>query len=114
MRYEYIIKSDSGTDYVLYADGGVVKSSNINASSGQIIPNTYVGTLKIQIKEQGREEEVGNFEIEVRSSRKAEYRTEYRFMLEEITEDRKSTRLNSSHVANSYAVFCLKIKRTVV
>src|SRR5690625_4577395 len=25
-------------------------------------------------------------------------------------EDRKSTRLNSSHVASSYAVFCLKIK----
>src|SRR5437660_4943644 len=25
--------------------------------------------------------------------------------------DRKSTRLNSSHVANSYAVFCLKKKR---
>src|SRR5690625_4083407 len=27
---------------------------------------------------------------------------------ERVTEDRKSTRLNSSHVANSYAVFCLK------
>src|SRR5690625_6877869 len=27
-------------------------------------------------------------------------------------EDRKSTRLNSSHVANSYAVCCLKKKRT--
>src|SRR5690625_1290381 len=27
------------------------------------------------------------------------------------TADRKSTRLNSSHVANSYAVFCLKKKR---
>src|SRR5690606_41436380 len=26
--------------------------------------------------------------------------------------DRKSTRLNSSHVKNSYAVFCLKKKRT--
>src|SRR5439155_25149012 len=26
--------------------------------------------------------------------------------------DRKSTRLNSSHVANSYAVFCLKKKTT--
>src|SRR5437868_8958461 len=25
--------------------------------------------------------------------------------------DRKSTRLNSSHVSNSYAVFCLKKKR---
>src|SRR5690625_5955817 len=28
----------------------------------------------------------------------------------EITSDRKSTRLNSSHVAISYAVFCLKKK----
>src|SRR5690625_5391401 len=28
-----------------------------------------------------------------------------------LEEDRKSTRLNSSHVANSYAVFCLKKKR---
>src|SRR5439155_24985984 len=27
------------------------------------------------------------------------------------TKDRKSTRLNSSHVANSYAVFCLKKKK---
>src|SRR5690349_22374751 len=29
-------------------------------------------------------------------------------------EDRKSTRLNSSHVEISYAVFCLKKKRTAV
>src|SRR5690625_6768326 len=29
-------------------------------------------------------------------------------------EDRKSTRLNSSHVAISYAVFCLKKKNNVV
>src|SRR5690606_41920852 len=28
-------------------------------------------------------------------------------------EDRKSTRLNSSHVKNSYAVFCLKKKMTM-
>src|SRR5207253_7491989 len=27
--------------------------------------------------------------------------------------DRKSTRLNSSHVATSYAVFCLKKKKTL-
>src|SRR5699024_12112687 len=27
-------------------------------------------------------------------------------------QDRKSTRLNSSHVSISYAVFCLKIKKT--
>src|SRR5690625_6752933 len=28
--------------------------------------------------------------------------------IENTVEDRKSTRLNSSHVASSYAVFCLK------
>src|SRR5690625_7065445 len=31
--------------------------------------------------------------------------------LDEFWEDRKSTRLNSSHVAISYAVFCLKKKK---
>src|SRR5690242_21490933 len=30
--------------------------------------------------------------------------------LEEFTQDRKSTRLNSSHMSISYAVFCLKKK----
>src|SRR2546426_5907323 len=29
-----------------------------------------------------------------------------------ITQDRKSTRLNSSHLVISYAVFCLKKKKT--
>src|SRR5690625_5886606 len=31
-------------------------------------------------------------------------------LLENLSKDRKSTRLNSSHVAISYAVFCLKKK----
>src|SRR5258705_10215103 len=31
--------------------------------------------------------------------------------LEEVLEDRKSTRLNSSHLGISYAVFCLKKKK---
>src|SRR6266480_3059814 len=31
-------------------------------------------------------------------------------MLSPVTADRKSTRLNSSHMSNSYAVFCLKKK----
>src|SRR5690349_22097651 len=30
-----------------------------------------------------------------------------------LTRDRKSTRLNSSHVEISYAVFCLKKKKTI-
>src|SRR5690625_7314926 len=33
--------------------------------------------------------------------------------IEQPEQDRKSTRLNSSHVAISYAVFCLKKKRTL-
>ena len=33
------------------------------------------------------------------------------FLPKKIREDRKSTRLNSSHVVNSYAVFCLKKKK---
>src|SRR5699024_11678080 len=32
-------------------------------------------------------------------------------MIKQYTEDRKSTRLNSSHVSISYAVFCLKKKK---
>src|SRR5205807_8573277 len=32
-------------------------------------------------------------------------------MLSRLTEDRKSTRLNSSHLVISYAVFCLKKKK---
>src|SRR5690625_6703751 len=35
-----------------------------------------------------------------------------RSLLPLVRGDRKSTRLNSSHVAISYAVFCLKKKRT--
>src|SRR5690625_6076321 len=34
------------------------------------------------------------------------------YALEDTIRDRKSTRLNSSHVAISYAVFCLKKKKT--
>src|SRR2546426_4171448 len=30
-----------------------------------------------------------------------------------LLEDRKSTRLNSSHLVNSYAVFCLKKKKNI-
>src|SRR5690625_5564122 len=39
-----------------------------------------------------------------------QHRPDDGFLSEEAVEDRKSTRLNSSHVAISYAVFCLKKK----
>src|SRR5438876_4508524 len=34
-------------------------------------------------------------------------------MYHPLTQDRKSTRLNSSHPSISYAVFCLKKKKTI-
>src|SRR5690606_41156828 len=37
-----------------------------------------------------------------------------RDLLADGVEDRKSTRLNSSHVKNSYAVFCLKKKKKII
>src|SRR5688500_19161939 len=40
-----------------------------------------------------------------------DFRTPTEFTPAEIT-DRKSTRLNSSHLVTSYAVFCLKKKKT--
>src|SRR5690349_21897161 len=38
---------------------------------------------------------------------------ERRILFERGAEDRKSTRLNSSHVEISYAVFCLKKKKKI-
>src|SRR5438874_7816907 len=39
--------------------------------------------------------------------------TTFRLLKEQTKRDRKSTRLNSSHVEISYAVFCLKKKKIV-
>src|SRR5205814_8200957 len=41
----------------------------------------------------------------------AEQREEHMESHERVQEDRKSTRLNSSHLGISYAVFCLKKKK---
>src|SRR5437667_8636866 len=37
---------------------------------------------------------------------------EYEQEQDQVSRDRKSTRLNSSHITISYAVFCLKKKKT--
>src|SRR5690625_5885747 len=51
--------------------------------------------------------------IEVLSAREEETRRELVLRRQEEESDRKSTRLNSSHVAISYAVFCLKKKNNI-
>jgi len=52
---------------------------------GRISPNIFVGTLPIDIVSNDSKEIVGEIQLEVRST-KTDYRSDYRFMLEEITE----------------------------
>src|SRR5690625_6337346 len=51
---------------------------------------------------------LGVYALDTGTNETVTYRSEERFA---YASDRKSTRLNSSHVAISYAVFCLKKKR---
>src|SRR5207253_9518003 len=56
-------------------------------------------------------EEVGiAAKVEIADEHAAEMTKVADFVVTEAERDRKSTRLNSSHVAISYAVFCLKKK----
>src|SRR5690625_6890519 len=54
-----------------------------------------------------KQEDVGDGKPRSRSTRQARIR----LVVATVAADRKSTRLNSSHVAISYAVFCLKKKK---
>src|SRR5438874_8388285 len=70
--------------------------------------------LEIEIEEAQRGRQLHQHPAEPRSQADAEaLRREAPVRRrQEPREDRKSTRLNSSHVEISYAVFCLKKKRT--
>src|SRR5690625_1850108 len=46
--------------------------------------------------------------------KKSEIRNGFDILTHHVARDRKSTRLNSSHVAISYAVFCLKKKKLLL
>lgn len=78
--YEYILTKG----YVI-KNSECTKCSNVNNSSGRILPGIYVGTLSIDIFKEGEAEKCGVLQLEVQSI-KATYREDYRVMLEEITE----------------------------
>src|SRR5436309_12718395 len=74
-----------------------------------------IGVLKsaVQQAKLGRDEELGALKRLDDQSRALERFADGPSVQEVIAqEDRKSTRLNSSHVKISYAVFCLKKKKT--
>src|SRR5688500_19968321 len=56
----------------------------------------------------------GTTEIEREIRRRLESEQEFAVCYADLDQDRKSTRLNSSHLVISYAVFCLKKKTEVL
>lgn len=80
--YEYKVTGDY---YLGCIYGGVVHRSSLTVSAGRITPNTYVGTLTIDILKLEGNKKCGEFQLEVRSV-KATYREDYKQMLEEIAE----------------------------
>src|SRR5690554_995074 len=79
----------------------------------ELCPNKTIRPATLKQIEKGVTSFINeNFEVESGSSKKFTYRFK-KSEQEEcnlVIEDRKSTRLNSSHVRSSYAVFCLKKK----
>src|SRR5690625_6041839 len=65
----------------------------------------------VELKEQGRIRSIGVSNFRVEDLERVEAETGIVPVLNQIELDRKSTRLNSSHVAISYADFCLKKKK---
>lgn len=77
----------SNADYYLDGDKQVITTypSKVGVSNGTIFTGNYVGTLSADIKKKETNEIVGNFHIEVRST-KIGYEDDYRKMMEDITE----------------------------
>lgn len=78
--YEYIVENK----YQIEHTGSIVRQSKIKPNSGRLVPNIYVGTLKLNICDSNGSK-CGDLELEVRSI-KTNYRTDYRTMLEDITD----------------------------
>src|SRR5690625_6372160 len=80
---------------------------------GEIIKELYLEPLGLTITEAAAALDVSRKTLSAIINGRAGISPEMAIRLSvafDTTEDRKSTRLNSSHVAISYAVFCLKKK----
>src|SRR5690625_6463309 len=93
----------------LYSDGMVLQRDQKNMVSGKTKPFHPVTLTFLDKTYRTTAEQNGNFSFELDPlDPGGPYNMEIR--ADEVIIDRKSTRLNSSHVAISYAVFCLKKK----
>ncbi|HEU4606962.1 MAG TPA: DUF2357 domain-containing protein, partial [Chitinophagaceae bacterium] len=104
--YEYEI-----TEGYSLQPSGVVFPFKMKKNGGHIKPRNYVGTLSIPIIDLGRSKRCGILQLEVRSSRKLDYRTDYRVMLEDIAE--KCVELLMQHSIPAYQHFTVKFNDDV-
>src|SRR5436190_17538258 len=74
------------------------------------VPYLRPGTYTLSIEATGFKKAVRDG-LELRTN--DEPRIDVKLDVGSLSEDRKSTRLNSSHTVISYAVFCLKKKKTI-
>src|SRR5690625_5397891 len=87
----------------------VVAAGLSDPSSTSMLGNQLSATVAEALSQRGHKAEVHYFELREVATDIAE--SMVTFTRSERLKDRKSTRLNSSHVAISYAVFCLKKKK---
>src|SRR5690349_24215604 len=86
----------------------VVSDENVNEAVPIVVVETHAHAFAEFLGDSGLVGNVGESAVTV----VAIQRGRERFVKLRVAVDRKSTRLNSSHVEISYAVFCLKKKKS--
>lgn len=84
--YEYEFLSDNGYTYQFVKENEIVRFSHSprHLNAGTLRTGIYVGSLSLAIRDMAKGREVAKVRLEIKSV-KAEYRTDYRKMLEDIT-----------------------------
>lgn len=84
--YEYELLSDNGCTYQFIKENEIIRFSHSprHVNAGTLKTGIYVGSLSLVIKDLEQNLEVAEISFEIKSV-KAEYRTDYRKMLEDIT-----------------------------
>lgn len=84
--YEYELVSEDDRQYQFVREDEIVRFSHSprHPNAGTLKTGIYVGTLTLPVRDHALDCEVARVELEIQSV-KAEYRTDYRKMLEDIT-----------------------------
>src|SRR5690625_7129139 len=110
------IEKEVNTMLSNYADKNGLTMADVKNEVNATDIRDYESKAKRYVKEKNfskkANKEMARYNLKMKISRLELIMSHVDLELIALTEDRKSTRLNSSHVARSYAVFCLKNKRT--